>query len=146
MDIDVKIDEKYKETKIVIYADKMTKEISELISKISNNEPTKIKGYKEEKMYLLEQNSIESLYAENGKVFARCNNEIYIVKNRLYELEEVLGKEDFVRISNSEIINILKVENIDFKLLGTIVFNFKNGKKAYVSRRYIKRIKEFLEI
>lgn len=146
MNIELKIDEIYKETKIIICTDKMTDEISELVSKISAVETITIKGYKDDKMYILEQGLIESVYAENGKVYARFKNEVYELKNRLYELENQLSKKDFVRISNSEIINIMKVENIDFKLLGTIEFNFKSGNKAYVSRRYIKKIKEFLEI
>ena len=58
----------------------------------------------------------------------------------------ILDKKAFIRISNSEIINFNKVKNIDFKIIGTIILNFKSGNKAYASRRYIPKIKEFLEI
>lgn len=146
MDIDLRIDKLYKDTKIIICTSEMNKEISELISKISSLDLIHIKGFKQDKMYILEQNLIESVYTENSKVFARCNNEVYELKNRLYELENILNPKNFVRISHSEIINIHKVSNIDFKILGTILFNFKSGNKSYVSRRYIKKIKEFLEI
>ena len=37
-----------------------------------------------------------------------------------------------------------EVKNIDFKIIGTIILNFKSGNKAYASRRYIPKIKEFL--
>ena len=56
----------------------------------------------------------------------------------------MLNKKSFIRISNSEIINFDKVENIDFKILGTLIINFKSGNKAYASRRYIPKLKEFL--
>ena len=65
---------------------------------------------------------------------------------KLYELELFLDKKIFVRISNSEIVNFNKVKNIDFKMIGTMILNFNNGNKSYVSRRYIPKIKEFLEI
>ena len=146
MNIEVKIDENYAETKILIYTNKMDEKLSNIIDNISNISKEKLKAYKDEKMYILNQNEIEAIYAEKGKVYLRCNSEVYIVKNRLYELENILNQKIFVRISNSEIVNFDKVRNIDFKIIGTIVLNFKSGNKAYVSRRYITKIKNFLEI
>ena len=97
-------------------------------------------------MYILHQNEIETIYSENGKIFIRCNNSIYNIKSRLYELELLLDKKMFLRISNSEIVNFNKVKNIDFKIVGTLTINFKSGNKAYASRRYIPKIKKFLGI
>ena len=146
MDIEVKIDEKYNTTKIIIYTNQITEEISNIIDQLSNINRKVLKLYKDEKMYILNQNEIETIYAENGKIYARSNNETYIVKNRLYELENILDKKVFSRISNSEIVNFNLVENIDFKIIGTLILNFKSGNKSYVSRRYIPKIKKFLEI
>ena len=146
MDIEVKIDEKYDNPKIVIYTNKVNTEISNIIDGISSINQKFLKAYKDEKMYILHQNEIETIYSESGKIYVRCNNEIYNIKNILYELEALLYKKIFVRISNSEIVNFNKVENIDFKIIGTLVLNFKSGNKAYASRRYIPKIKEFLEI
>ncbi len=146
MDIEVKIDEKYDNPKIVIYTNKVDSEILNIIDGISSINQTFLKAYKDEKMYILHQNEIETIYSENGKIFIRCNNSIYNIKSRLYELELLLDKKMFLRISNSEIVNFNKVENIDFKIVGTLTINFKNGNKAYASRRYIPKIKEFLGI
>ncbi len=146
MDIEVKIDEKYDNPKIVIYTNKVDSEISNIIDGISSINQKFLKAYKNEKMYILHQNEIETIYSENGKIFIRCNNSIYNIKSRLYELELLLDKKMFLRISNSEIINFNKVENIDFKIVGTLTINFKSGNKAYASRRFIPKIKEFLGI
>lgn len=146
MDIEVKIDEKYDNPKIVIYTNKVDAEISNIIDGISSINQKFLKAYKNEKMYILHQNEIETIYSENGKIFIRCNNSIYNIKSRLYELELLLDKKMFLRISNSEIINFNKVENIDFKIVGTLTINFKSGNKAYASRRFIPKIKEFLGI
>ena len=133
MEIEIKVDKNINEPKIIIQYDKLNGEINK-----------KIKAYKNDKMYLLNEKDIESIYAEDGKVYARYNNEKYLLKSRLYEIENVIDKKIFIRISHSEIINIEKVKNIDFKITGTILFNFHDGNTAYVSRRYIKKIKEFL--
>lgn len=146
MDIEVKIDENYTTPKIVIYTNKINKELSHIIDGISNINHKKLKVYKDEKMYILNQSEIETIYSENGKIYIRCNQELYTTKNRLYELESLLDKKIFLRISNSEIVNFNEVKNIDFKIIGTMILNFKSGNKAYASRRYIPKIKEFLEI
>ncbi len=146
MDVEIKVDEKYVNPKIVIYTNQINKNISSIIDNISTIDEHILKAYKDERMYILNQNDIETIYSENGKIYVKCNNEIYTSKNRLYELDNILNKKSFIRISNSEIINFDKVENIDFKILGTLLINFKSGNKSYVSRRYIPKIKEFLQI
>lgn len=146
IELEVKINENYTTPKIVICADNISKELSDIIDSISSINYKQLKVYKDEKLYILNQNEIETIYSENGKIFIRCNNSIYNIKSRLYELELLLDKKMFLRISNSEIVNFNKVENIDFKIVGTLTINFKNGNKAYASRRYIPKIKEFLGI
>ena len=146
MKIEFDIDEKYRENKIIICTNKITGEIQELINKIENNKNNKIYGYKNDKIFILEENKIETIYSENKKVFIRYENgDIYESKKRVYELENNLPNK-FVRISNSEIVNFDKVQNLDFKIVGTIILNFYTGKYTYVSRRYVKKIKEYLEI
>ena len=49
-----------------------------------------------------------------------------------------------MRISNSEMINLKTVRSFDLSLAGTICVSLKNGETAYVSRRYVSRIKEAL--
>ena len=146
MKIEFDIDEKYREKKIVICTNKITEEIQELVNKIENKKNSKIYGYKNDKIFILEENKIETIYSENKKVFIRYENgDIYESKKRVYELENNLPNK-FVRISNSEIVNFDKVQNLDFKIVGTIILNFYTGKYTYVSRRYVKKIKEYLEI
>lgn len=146
MNIEIKVDEKYTESKVIIYTNKINEEITSIIDSISTINQKTLKAYKDDKIYILNQQDIDTIYSENGKVLVRYNNELYILKNRLYELENILDKKIFSRISNSEIVNFNKVENIDIKILGTLTINFKDGNKSYASRRYIPKIKEFLEI
>ena len=68
------------------------------------------------------------------------------IKRKLYELEENFKNTSFVRISNSEIVNFNKVKSLDVQGSLSIMLNFKSGEYTYVSRRYIKKIKDFLKI
>lgn len=51
-----------------------------------------------------------------------------------------------MRISNGEIINLDKVTAVDLSLTGTIRMPLGEAGYAYVSRRYVKKIKEVLRL
>ena len=146
MKVEVNIDKNCKETKIIIHTQDINDKIIKLIENLQNKEMEELNGFKNDEMYLLNQNNIETIYTEDGKVFARENGNKYLIKKRLYELEEILNPDKFVRISNSEIVNMKKVQKMNFKFSGTIILYFTNEEKTYVSRRYLKKIKEYLGI
>ena len=68
------------------------------------------------------------------------------LRMRLYQVEEKLTGRRFVRISNSEIINLNKTANFDLSFAGTIQVKLKNGDVTFVSRRYVSEIKKILGI
>ncbi len=146
MNIEIKIDKKIKENKIIVQVNEMTDEISNIINLLKSTNNEKLKVYLDEELYFIDENDIETVYSSDGKVFVKANDKDYQSKMRLYELENILNKKTFLRISKSEIININKVKSINTNLIGTIIITFFNGNKTYSSRRYISKIKEFLGI
>lgn len=97
-------------------------------------------------MQILEQTDIFRIYAAVGKVFAVTDKKEFVLRLRLYEIEERLNNKGFVRISNSEIINIEKAKKFDLSTVGTICVSLSNGNVSFVSRRYVKKIKKTLGI
>ena len=93
---------------------------------------------------LLEQTEIIRIYAENDRVYAKTKDGSYRLKARLYELEERLNKKMFIRISNSEIINLKEVKKFDLSFSGTICVSMSDKTATYVSRRYVRKIKQVL--
>ena len=69
-----------------------------------------------------------------------------MLRLRLYEVEERLKQHHFIRISNSEIINLKKVRSFDLSFTGTICVVLNDGSKTYASRRYVTRLKGVLGI
>lgn len=146
MQIEIKIDENYREPKIIIMTDKMTDEVNDIVKKLSVEQPQLIAGFKDDSVQVLDPSSIYRVYAQSGKVFAETNKGNYLLRIRLYEAEERLEKLSFVRISNSDIINLKKVKSFDLSFAGTICITLSNGTVTYVSRRTVSKIKKLLGI
>lgn len=146
MRVEVKIDNSCIEPKIIVLTASMTEEVSKIIQKLSDNNPQIITGSKNEKIEVLEQNELIRIYAANSRVFAVTNSGEYLLRLRLYEAEEQLDPNQFVRISNSEIINLKKVKSFDLSFAGTICVELSNGTTTFVSRRYVSKIKKILGI
>lgn len=144
MNVEIKIDGEYSEPKIVIFTDRMTDEISELVRRLSDEPSRVISGFKDGELSVPEQSEILRVYAESGKVIAAASDGEYVLRLRLYEAEERLDRSMFVRISKSEIINLKKVKGFDLSLAGTIRVTLTDGTSSYVSRRYLTKIKQIL--
>ena len=144
MKIEVRIDEKCKEPKIVVMTDKMTDEINALVKRLSEEQPQVIAGFKDDKVEVLEPSDIYRVFATSGKVLAETSHGEYTLRLRLYEMEQRLDNRSFVRISNSDIINLKKVKSFDLSFAGTICIRLSNGTVTYVSRRSVAKIKQLL--
>lgn len=146
MKLNVEIDTNIEEPAALITTPRMTEEVTRVVDFISKLDDitTVISGIRDDKVELLEQESIFRIYAEEGKVFARTESGLYQIRLRLYELEERLDDSKFVRISNSEIVNLKKVKSLDLSFVGTICMELSNKEVSYVSRRYVSKIKKKL--
>ena len=146
MQIEIKIDSSFTEPKIIVMTSSMTEDVQNIIKKLSEASPKIISGSKNEKLEILDQTDLIHIYANSGKVLAVTDKGEYIVRLRLYELEERLKDSQFVRISNSEIINLNKVKSFDLSFTGTICVKLSNDAVTYVSRRYVSKVKKILGV
>lgn len=147
MQVEVKLDPKRKEIGIVILAPAPSPEVEELAQRLEAEQLSPLRGWQEETMTLLPQHQVVRCYAQDKRVYAAVEDgELYSLRERLYELEELLDRRRFVRISNGEIINLDKVTAVDLSFTGTIRMTLETDGYAYVSRRYVKKIKETLKL
>lgn len=144
MDFEIKIDEAYKLPKTFVCTDKITEEVLRIKSFVLENSESLLIGFLDEKIKILNPAKIYRIYTENSKVFAESIDEKYLVKKRIYQLEDILKPKKFVRISNSELINLNLVDSFDLSYSGTISVKMKNNSKTFVSRRYVKKLKKLL--
>lgn len=146
MEVEIKIDSSYTDPKILILTASMTSEVGDIVKKLSGDTSQIISGHKGDKLEILEQADIIRIYANSGKVFAVTDKGDYVLRLRLYEAEERLPPHQFIRISNSELINLKKVVHFDLSFTGTICVRLSNGTTTYVSRRYVPKLKKILGI
>lgn len=132
------------EPKVVIYAREKTLSLLDLEKQISGLNFSPIPAMLGENTLLLPPHRILRFYTDGKGVCAQTEDQTCVVRLRLYELEERLDPHTFVRISNSEIINLKKITAMDLSLTGTIRMTLEGGTVTYVSRRYVKKIKEAL--
>lgn len=148
MQIEVKIDSSCKEPKVILMAASMTEEVNDILGRLTDQmrTPQVITGIRNDKVEIVEPADLIRVYANAGKVFAVTSRGEYTLRLRLYEIEERLPPGQFVRISNSEIINLKHVNNFDLSFTGTICVRLSDKTTTYVSRRYVARIKKILGI
>ena len=138
------IQEKYRDIEIHICCEKRTKEALGLRDLLEGFLSSKITVHKNQETRSVTSYEIVRIYSESKKVYVRTKEETFEVRDRLYVLEESLGDRGFVRISNSEIVNISQIGKLDMSYTGTIKMFMKNGDETFVSRRYVSRIKAVL--
>lgn len=146
MKVEIIIDSEIKDTIIKIYSNNYTKDLENLKNSLENINKDVIVGYKDDDIYVLEASKIIRIYAEDKNVFIESVDGIYKARLRIYEIENKLNKNEFIKISRSEIVNLTFVKKLDLSFQGTICIEFKNGNVSYVSRRQLKNFKSALGI
>lgn len=139
MKVELNIDKKFGETIVTISTNKVNDEIQNLVNYIENKEDYFI-GVLGGKVRLLNTEDIIRVYVEDRKVYVVTVEGRFIVRKKLYEVQNTLTK-DFIKISQSEIANIKYIHSLDLGLRGTIVISYKNSDISYVSRRMLKEFK-----
>lgn len=144
MKVELHIDPSLPEVRVTLRAPARTEEVEGLLARLTAESGTLL-GFRDGGTVVpMEPESILRFYGEEKEVKAQTADGVYTLRQRLYELEEELAGRRFVRISHSEIVNLRQVTALDLSLTGTIRMTLRGGTVTYVSRRYVKKIKEVL--
>ena len=130
------------EEKVVIYAREHSPLVED-ICRLVDGSGMKLTGYGNREIVKLSPDEVAYVAVVGGKVFAVRGVEQFLIKERLYVLEEQLPS-CFVKINQSCLANVKQVERFDTSLAGTLKIRFLNGDVDYVSRRQLKAVKERL--
>lgn len=143
MKIRVEVDGKIKEDEIIIRVGELNENVYELQDILSNviSKREQIIFYRGNIEYYIPLGKILFFETEDNGIFGHTVDDMYEVKYKLYELEEILPIE-FIRVSKSTIINVKDINSISKNITSSSVVNFQNTHKTtYVSRRYFKELK-----
>ena len=82
---------------------------------------------------------------DGEQVYAHTAKDAYLVKRRLYELEEILPR-SFARAAKGTIVNTKRIFAIDRNLASSSRISFTDTHKhVYVSRHYYKSLRKSLD-
>ena len=146
MKVKLDIDAQHTEEQIIIEAPTLStrvQKVQDFVQSLDQNET--IKGKFQDQLYLIEVGTIQRIYIENRKVLAETDIRTYTLDIRLYQAVEILPA-SFIQISQSEIVNIDAISHLKLTSNGLIEIYLKNDSFTYSSRRYLKAIKEKLEL
>lgn len=148
IDINVELNDKFIEPSVTIHAKSRDEQVENIIDAIENateSEFPLITGYRDGTAEFISQRDIIRVYINNRKIIVETEDGLYHAKLNLTALEEVLNSNRFVRISQSEIINMYKVKCFEFSFAGTIGVEMLNGKTTWVARSRVKAIKGMID-
>lgn len=101
--------------------------------------------YKDGAAYFFPADEVLFFETEGEHVYAHTATDAFLVKRRLYELEQALPHA-FVRVSKSAIANTARVYSVARGLAGAGPVQFLGSRKqVYVSRSYYKNLRRRLE-
>ena len=90
--------------------------------------------------------SIIAIEAFGHTIEVRTKDAVYQSTDRLYQLQAILDPKQFIRISNSVIINRSQIKHISPTFSQKFILTMKDGSRADVTRSYYSSFKRVIGI
>ena len=145
MKVRIELDPQMDEPDMIIRAPRLTEDVARLQQLILEQKMTPLTFYKDRSEYFVDVSEILFFETDGEKIYGHTREEAYEVRQKLYELEEILPIA-FCRISKSTIVNTKQIYSIEKSFSGTSTVNFyQTHKQVHVSRHYYQLLKERLK-
>lgn len=146
IEVDTNISKEHKGIKVSITAPEFNDDVQNILNSLSTVSENRniIVATKNNELFLLKASDILYFYSDEKYIYAKTKEVGYKVKQKMYELEECLPTNKYIRISSAYIINIDKTVSFDMGQIGSLYAKMEDGKKLEVSKRRIKEVKKFL--
>ncbi len=130
----------------ILFGEEHLDKVNKMLDSITKGEDTYILGYGEIGQKTIEARLIQYFIVEVDEVYAVLHQQRYLVKKKLYELEEMLKNKYFIRITKYALVNINMIDYIKPALNSKLNLLMKNGDELEVNRHYYKAFKKALHI
>ncbi len=129
------------EEEVLIYAHERNQLVKD-IENIVNTSQIEIKGLLGDEIIIINPVDVSCFISENNKVYALIGDKRYLIRYRLYQLEELELNKNFIKINQSCFANIKRIKKFESTFTGAMRVIFSNGYIDYISRRELKNVKE----
>lgn len=145
MRIEIDVDEKYSDLTVEIKTPQLTPEIERIISlmRMINMQIAVKKG---DEIVLLDTDEILYIEALERNTYVYTKKDFYEINMRLYEIEQLLIEQGFIRVSKTDIVNLKNIQSLRADINRKIRVTLVNGEQIIVSRNYADELKKRLGV
>lgn len=137
-------DDTVEQTEVIIRARSQDKEVDEILKALDMDTNKTVFCETLSSSQLIDKNDIVIVSKSGRYLSVKTVNGEYAVNEPLYKFEDKLDPVWFVKISQSEIVNLRHVKGWSLSKSGIITIEMVNGIKSFTSRRYARQIREVL--
>ena len=145
MKIEIDVSEEYADLEVSIKTPRITQDIEKIITMLRMiNMQLVVK--KDDETYLLDTDQILYIESVDRSTFVYTTDLVYESDLKLYEMEQELLSQNFIRISKHSIVNLRKIKSLKADINRKIRITLQNGEQIIVSRMYADELRKRLGV
>lgn len=129
---------------VEIHCHKNSDEVKEIVAFVKSRQG-QLTGTIDDRRFEIPVSDIFYIESVDNKSFLYTQEKVYETKHKIYELEEILRKKRFIRISKSTLLNLMKISSIKPALNGRFTAVLYSGEETIISRKYVPELKRALK-
>ena len=143
MDVEIEQVGRERKEQVLIRYHAVTEEVREIAAFVKSRQGS-LTGVKDSRQYEIAVSDIYYFESVDGKTFLYTKDQVYETSYRIYELESMLRPKNFLRVSKSMLLNLMKIRSIQSALNGRFAAVLLSGEEVIISRSYVKGLKAAL--
>ena len=143
MDVEIEQVGRERKEQVLIRCHAVTEEVREIAAFVKSRQGS-LTGIKDSRQYEIAVSDIYYFESVDGKTFLYTKDQVYETSYRIYELESMLRPKNFLRISKSMLLNLMKIRSIQPALNGRFAAVLQSGEEVIITRSYVKGLKAAL--
>ena len=143
MDVEIEQVGRERKEQVLIRYHAVTEEVREIAAFVKSRQGS-LTGMRDSRQYEIAVSDIYYFESVDGKTFLYTKEQVYETAYRIYELESMLRPKNFLRVSKSMLLNLMKIRSIQSALNGRFAAVLLSGEEVIISRSYVKGLKAAL--
>ena len=143
MDVEIEQVGRERKEQVLIRCHAVTEEVREIAAFVKSRQGS-LTGMRDSRQYEIAVSDIYYFESVDGKTFLYTKDQVYETSYRIYELESMLRPKNFLRVSKSMLLNLMKIRSIQSALNGRFAAVLLTGEEVIISRSYVKGLKAAL--
>ena len=143
MDVEIEQVGRERKEQVLIRCHAVTEEVREIAAFVKSRQG-RLTCMKDSRQYEIAVSDIYYFESVDGKTFLYTKEQVYETAYRIYELESMLRSKNFLRVSKSMLLNLMKIRSIQSALNGRFAAVLLSGEEVIISRNYVKGLKAAL--